>query len=203
MIIPIPSAIKDFLTDREKRSNSPCQQCNSACCNGPGFGLLENVLKIYERYANGQLTRNDYQFESGLTLSQFIFKYFDRTILDGRLLVFLPKTLTSNGLNSVPPWNFWKSREYIHKRSPSLGCIFLSKKQIPEDLSPNSCILHSGEASKDVTEKPIDCTFLVCNGIRNVQNPSQTETALWFSLLDYHFPNSIERFNLLCPDIIE
>lgn len=199
----LPHQIIEFLAEREKNSNSPCHQCNAACCNGPGFALLENVLQIYNLYTAGGLIREGHSFDSELTLSQFVFKYFDRTIINGRLLVFFPKTLSEGGLNSVPPWNYWKSREYLNKRSASFGCIFLAKKQTPGDLSSNRCILHNEQARGEMTEKPIDCTFLVCNGLRNVKAPTETETSLWFSLLDYHFPNSIERFNALCPDIVE
>lgn len=203
MVTQLPNPIVEFLSERERKSDSPCHQCNSACCNGPGFGLLENVLQIYQRYTEGTLIRTDYSFEFGLSLSQFIFKYFDRTILNGNLLVFFPKTLSETGLNSVPPWNFWKSREYLVKRNPSFGCVFLMKKQTLSDNSNNYCILHTDQATTSITEKPIDCSFLICNGLKNVQEPSGTETNLWLSLLDYHFPNSIVRFNQLCPDIVE
>jgi hypothetical protein len=198
-----PNAIVNFLSERQERSNSPCHQCNAACCNGPGFALLENVLEIYERYVAGNLVRSDYSFEPNLPLSQFIFKYFDRVLFNGSLLVFFPKTLSDTGLNSTPPWNYYQAREYLNRRSPSLGCIFLSKKQVPGDQSNNCCILHSDKARNNVTEKPIDCTFLVCNGLKNVMNPSGTETNLWLSLLDYYFPDSHARFQKLCPDMPE
>src|ERR1035437_5799732 len=89
--VKLPTPIVDFLAEREKKSHSPCSQCNASCCNGPGFALLENILEIYQKDVSGSLMRSDYNFISGLTLSQFIFRYFDRTVINGRLLVFFPK----------------------------------------------------------------------------------------------------------------
>jgi hypothetical protein len=162
------------------------------------------VLEIYKRYASGLLTGSAVRFETGLTLSQFIFKFFDRAVLNSRLLVFFPKTMSeTGGLNSVPPWSYWEAREYLKKRNKSLGCIFLAKHQFIDDASHNHCTLHNENVSSELTAKPIDCTFLICDGIRNIQKPNPSETNLWFSLLDFYFPNSVERFNQLCPDIIE
>lgn len=200
----IPAAIESFLTERNKRSDSPCKQCNAACCHGPGFAILENVIKIYAKYTRGALQRDDFTFKPNLSLSQFIFQFFDRTIINGRLLVFFPKTLSENGgLNSVPPWQFWEARDYLNKRNPAFGCVFLAKKKASGDLSYNYCLLHNSKMNSEITEKPNDCTFLICAGLRNVQKPTNTESGMWFSLLDFYFPDSIERFNKMCPDIVE
>lgn len=200
----MPELIKTFLEVRYSNSNSPCDMCDSSCCNGPGFAILENVIEIYNLYANNKIQNGGCHFEKGLTLSQFIFKYFDRTIVNGKLLVFFPKMISENDfLISVPPWNFWEARDYLKKRQKSYGCIFLSKKQINDELKNNFCTLHNVNYENEISAKPIDCVFLVCTGIRNIQKPDQTTSTYWFSLLDYCFPNSIERFNQLCPDIIE
>jgi hypothetical protein len=200
----IPVKLTEYLTERQLNENSPCEICNSSCCNGPGFAIFENVTKIYERYSKGTLARSDYEFEKNLSLSQFIFRYFDRAVINERLLVFFPKVIMDdNKLISVPPWNFWESRKYLFKRTKSCGCIFLNKKQESKDLSVNGCILHNEKYKSEITEKPIDCLFLYCNGLRNVINPSQTETNLWFSLLDHSFQNSSERFNEMFPELME
>lgn len=55
----MPFEIIDFITERQKGTKPQCQFCNSNCCNGPGFAILENVLNIYQRYTNGLLIRKD------------------------------------------------------------------------------------------------------------------------------------------------
>ncbi len=200
----IPERIKEFLTEKKQNSNSPCDQCNSDCCKGPGFAIFENIKNIYEKYERGELIRSDYNFQTDLSLSQFIFKYFDRASLNGGLLIFFPKVLTEDDqLLSVPPWNYWQARDYLFKRYKTYGCIFLDKRKIDGDYSINKCILHNNHVEDQITEKPIDCLFLHCNGIRNIVNPRQVESNLWFSLLDYHFPNSVNIFNQQFPELRE
>jgi len=200
----LPSNIVNFLKERQANADWHCDQCNSACCNGPGFALFENIEIIYEKYISGTLLRSDYIFEVNLSLSQFIFKYFDRTIINGRLLVFFPKTIaTDNSLISIPPYSYWEARNYLFRRQSSNGCIFLNKKQNKNDYTNNYCILHNANHDNDITEKPMDCLFLYCKGVRNVVNPTTTETTYWFSLLDYSFPNSVEKFNKRFPELID
>lgn len=202
MEIPLP--IKTFLDERKKGTRSPCENCNSICCKGPGFAILENVLAIYNLYQKDLLIRNDFIFEKGLTLSAFIFKYFDRTILNGKLLVFFPKILSDNKrLLSIPPWNFWQARDYIMKREKAYGCIFLDHIYLKDNNTPNKCILHDDIVNEFVTQKPIDCLFLHCTDKSDIVIPTDSESALWFSLIDYHFRDSINRFNNMCPDIFE
>lgn len=106
--------IIDFLEKRKSGKVASCDSCNSSCCNGPGFAILENVIEIYKLYSEGLLKRDDFTFDSGLNLSQFVYKYFDRAILNGKLLVFFPKMLSENNrLITVPPWNYWNARDYI------------------------------------------------------------------------------------------
>jgi hypothetical protein len=202
--LDLPQPIVDFLDRRQELSNSPCGQCNAACCNGPGSALLENVLEIYKLYSSGTISREDFQFEQGLSFSQFVFRYFDRVVINNTLHIFFPKTVSeTNGLNSVPPWNFWTARDYLKKRSMSLGCVFLAKKQFPNDMSNNYCLLHNQEMLNKITQKPIDCALLICNGIRNFQKPTTQESNMWFALLDYHFPNSQDRFKQMCPELVD
>ncbi len=191
----LPNKIREYLIERHAESDSPCNQCNSNCCKGPGFAIFDNVKLIYEKYQKSLLLRSDFEFEKGLSLSQFIFKYFDRAVLNGKLLVFFPKVLSENDeLVAIPPWNYWQARDYIFKRKKTFGCIFLNKKKIEGDFSTNYCILHNDSVMTEVTEKPIDCLFLYCKGIRKIVNPSQSESNLWFSTIDYCFPNSNENF---------
>lgn len=199
----LPNSIIDFLEKRKSGRATSCDLCNSKCCNGPGFAIIENVIEIYNLYNNNLLHREDYVFESGLNISQFIYKYFDRTVLNGKLMVFFPKMLSEDDrLMNIPPWNYWNARDYIKKREKSLGCIFLKHKQILSDMSENRCILHSTETNK-LNQKPIDCLFLFCDNQRNIVKPTDTESSYWFALLDYNFPESEERFKQMCPDLID
>jgi hypothetical protein len=199
----MPTEIKLFLEKRQKGIQSPCDVCSSTCCNGPGFAIIENVLQIFDLYTKGQLARDDFDFEVGLNLSQFIMKYFDRTTLNNRLMAFFPKMISENNrLLSIPPWNFWEARDYIVKRETSYGCIFLERKRTGINDFNNRCILHNTEINDIVTQKPIDCLFLYCNLPSNIIKPTETESALWFSLVDYYFSGSIQKFNQLCPDLV-
>lgn len=103
-------------------------------------------------------------------------------------------------LISVPPWNYWQARDYIKKREKSYGCIFLERLQIENDTQSNNCILHS-DARNEINQKPNDCIFLYCKTPKKIEKPIPVETNLWFSLLDFNFPNSQERFKQLCPDL--
>lgn len=200
----LPESIRSFLDKRQAGIVASCDSCNAGCCNGPGFAILENVIEIYKLYNTGKLKRSDFDFTEGLNLSQFVYKYFDRTVLNGKLLVFFPKMISDNNrLLNIPPWNFWDARDYIKKRERSLGCIFLEHKQYNSDLSENKCILHHTQEQNQLNEKPIDCLFLFCRTKRNIVKPSDTESSYWFALLDYSFPNSKDRFKQLCPDITE
>jgi len=44
---------------------------------------------------------------------------------------------------------------------------------------------------------------LHCKGIRNIINRKHVDSNLEFSLLDYHFPNSEENFNMKLLEFIE
>ncbi len=43
----LPNSIKEFLDNRPNGITAPCKSCNSNCCNGSGFAILENVLSEY------------------------------------------------------------------------------------------------------------------------------------------------------------
>jgi Fe-S-cluster containining protein len=200
----LPDKIKDFLKEKQSNASSPCTLCNAACCYGPGFAILENVELIYQAYVADKLIRDDHVFEPGLTLSQFIYKYFDRVVFKGDFLVFFPKFFSANGeLLSIPPWNYYDAREYVRKRHGSNGCVFLRKKQDENDPSANSCILHDDNFDKEITKKPIDCLFLHCSASGSIAESTVEQGDLWFALLNYMFPNSTGRFKQLCPDIAD
>ena len=193
------------LINSRKPSNTSsklCESCNSNCCSGPGFAIYENVIAIYEKYLDGSLKRNDFTFKTGFSLEEFIYEYFDRvSFQNGSLIAFFPKTITNSGdLLSVPPWNYYAARDYLQKRYGKRGCIFLRKNINSEDRD-NGCLLHIEDKNEEIYAKPIDCQFLQCDSDKNVITPSSAESSLWFSLLDYHFPNSIEKFHKKHPSL--
>ncbi len=178
----------------------PCKSCNAHCCSAPGFALLENVLEIHQKYEAGELVRDDYQFESGLSLCKFIWRYFDRGVHNGRLLTFFPKTFLNNfGTVSVAPDDYYRVRASIRQQTESRGCVFLSRKLEEPGAPPNHCILHSDNDLEEVMAKPIDCVFLRCTAPREILRPSQRESNQWIELLDRLFPDSVARFRELCP----
>jgi hypothetical protein len=201
--LEIPEQIRQFLKKREKYnfSSENCKKCNAGCCSGPGFAILENVLLIYNKYISGLIVREDYKLEQKLDFKNFILKYFDRVLLHNRLLVFFPKILNNNELIAIPPWNYFGAREYITKRVKSNGCIFLNKKLHKGSNTGHYCILHDDNLNNIVSTKPIDCTFLICSKDKKVINPSEDETLLWFSMLNYYFPESKKRFDIICPNM--
>ncbi len=196
--LQIPTEITNFLKDKQANSNSPCSVCNSLCCKGPGFALLENLELIFKNYREGKLNDAEHNFENGLDFKDFTYRYFDRVVFNGKLCVFFPKTISKeNILQSIPPWNYYEARKYITDRNVSTGCIFLKRRFNREDFTPNHCILHTNDFSINITAKPIDCLFLNCNGLGHILKPSSTQSGYWFELLNYKFPDSESRFNNL------
>lgn len=200
----IPKPILELINSRKPAISSSelCDSCNSNCCSGPGFAIYENVLLIYEKYLDGALKRIDFEFKHGLSFEEFIYEYFDRiSFQNGSLIVFFPKTLTDSGeLLSVPPWNYYNSRDYLQNRYGKRGCIFL-RKNIKVNENDNGCLLHREDKNEELYAKPIDCQFLQCQSNKTVITPSSAESSLWFSLLDYHFPNSLRKFNEKYPGL--
>jgi len=199
----LPENISNFIHARKANDIPPniCDTCNSSCCKGPGFALFENIVYIYNLYTLNHLQRNNYSFETNLSLESFIYKYFDRVLFNGSLLAFFPKILSENNeLISVPPWNYYQSRDYIYKRKSNFGCIFLENNWDSDNIN-NHCILHSNNLYSEITQKPIDCVFLMCSSTNSIIKPTNRESNLWISLLDYYFPNSFENFKQLFPSI--
>lgn len=199
----LPKTIKDFLQSRivEGFSEETCKACTKTCCTGSGFAILENILEIHKIYSNEGLRREDYVFDKGLSLRDFICKYFDRVTFNNAFLAFFPKCLTrGNELISIPPWNYYAGRDYIQNRKENFGCVFLNKKSY-KDVNGYRCILHNNDSMARVTQKPIDCVFLTCDEKGQIIKPKLNESNLWFALLDYHFPNSRDRFLQLCPNM--
>ena len=198
----IPVAVATFIEKRSEDGevHDPCEKCNGHCCSAPGFARLENVLEIFKQYENGQLTRTDFQFEQGLNVSKFIWRYFDRVVHQNRLLTLVPKTFTSDfGIVSVPPTNYYHARAQIRKKTGSRGCVFLSRLLEKDGAANNLCILHTEAANRTISQKPIDCLFLHCDAAKQVLRPTLQDSIQWISMLDQSFPNSLARFQEICP----
>ena len=189
-----------------------CIACSSPCCSQGGFAILENVILIYEKYKASTLRRADFEFKPDLSFQDFVFEYFDVYVEQiGRLwwkrdlMCFHMRSLSDEGTPiSIPSTGYyWEIRATFFERNPSLnkGCVFLSKKapNWPEDDGDSSryCILHTPEAGKRITEKPIDCIFFTCDIPKNPRLPSLKTSEEWFRALDRAYPGSIERFKAL------
>ena len=194
--------ITDFIKARSQHDSAEdlCESCNAHCCSGPGFALIENVIEIFQLYQAGRLVRDDYEFDKGLSISEFIWRYFDRAVHNDSLLTFFPKTFSDDfGIVSVPPADYYRARARIQQRTGKRGCVFLSRMLEARGTRKNLCILHTPSVLQRITAKPIDCLFQTCSSSRRIIRPSDEESAQWVSLLDLHFPHSRERFWELCP----
>lgn len=198
----LPEDIADCIKKRKQHDSTEnlCESCNAHCCSRPGFALLENVVELFEVYQDGHLLREDYEFEEGLSICDFIWRYFDRVVHNNCLLTFFPKTFSADyGIVSIPPWNYYRTRRRIQERTGKRGCVFLSRMLEADGTTRNSCILHTRSACEEITAKPIDCVFQNCSSDKRIIKPTDQESAQWVSLLDRHFPHSRERFWGLCP----
>ena len=190
-----------------------CIACSSPCCSHGGFAILENVVLIYERYKEGTLKRDDFEFNPGLSFQDFVFQYFDVYVdRTGQLwwkrdiLCFHMKSVDSTGTPisiASTTDSYWETRASLFESNPGLnkGCVFLSKKapDWPEDDGDSSrhCILHTSEAGKRITEKPIDCIFFTCDTPKNPRDLSPEFSRRWFRTLSRAYPRSVERFEAL------
>ncbi|MBI9056039.1 MAG: hypothetical protein JEY96_19615 [Bacteroidales bacterium] len=194
----IPKPLIDLIESRKQKeiSSNICENCDSHCCTGPGFAIYENIKIIYDKYQTGVLIRESLVFKRGLTFEQFIYEYFDRVAFqNGSFIAFFPKTISDRGeLISVPPWNYYESRKYLQSRDGRHGCIFL-KKNFSVNQNDNGCLLHHNQNTDEISAKPIDCLFLQCSPNKQQIKPTSAESSLWFSLLDFHFPDSLKKFN--------
>jgi hypothetical protein len=180
-------------------SSFVCSLCSAGCCRQPGFAIFENTVKIYEKYLNGLLKRDDFVFDAGLNYKEFIKKYFDVVLYtDTKFFVFFPKIVISeNQLLSTPPFgSYYQNRDYIHQNNPwikNFGCVFQNRKRIKhgEDIK---CILHDINTEKEVSAKPIDCLYLSCTPNQVVVNPTAEETNEWFKLLNELFPEGETKY---------
>lgn len=197
----LPEDIPDLIKRRNQHDSTGnlCESCNAHCCSGPGFALLENVIELFKVYQDGRLIREDYEFEEGLSIYDFVWRYFDRVVHNDCLLTFFPKTFSDNhSIVSVPPWNYYRARARIQKRTGKKGCVFLSRMLEADGTTKNLCILHTSSVYEEITAKPIDCVFQKCSSSKRILKPSDQESAEWVSLMDRHFPHSRERFWELC-----
>ncbi|OGS35441.1 MAG: hypothetical protein A2293_10060 [Elusimicrobia bacterium RIFOXYB2_FULL_49_7] len=213
--LPFSGHLLSILRDYQSNGVSPmiCATCPALCCSQGGFALLENVLRIYDRYRQGRLKREGYRFAPGFSFCEFIFEYFDvwaREIDDptGKkhaLLLFHMKTLGPEGhLVSIPDaGDYWEIREGLFELNPwmSRGCVFLSKP-LPswmegDDGMTRHCILHTPQSATHLTEKPIDCVLHTCTSRLKSKRPNEKLMRKWFVELATAFPNSVRRFQKL------
>lgn len=210
----LPNRVKKILDEWHKGGvqTEECIKCSSGCCSHGGYAILENVLKIYEIYKNSELHREDYEFTKGLSLSDFVRKYFDVLCypVGGRfikrpILFFHMKSLTDdNQLISIPNiGSYWEIRYSLFEQNPWLnkGCVFLNKKvpNWPEDDQDASreCILHNPDSKTQITEKPIDCVFFTCIKPMKCKDVTVKISNKWHKALAVSFPKSVKRYQAL------
>ena len=187
-----------------------CIACSSSCCSPGGFGVLENVLAIYELYRRGELKREDYEFPLGLSFRDFVKAHFDviwyptgKWLWKKQIACFFMKSLSGDGHLISIPWvgnSFHETRAPLFGENPWLnkGCVFLSKN-VEEWLADDKddsrrCILHHPESSSHLTQKPIDCVFFVCTKPQESKVPTKRISGRWFRALAVSYPKSVERF---------
>ncbi len=197
----LSNEIKDIIKNRQNPhfSSSICSTCSAGCCSFTGFAIFENTIKIYEKYKQGNLIRNDYVFIPNLNYKNFVNKYFDIVVYnDLELYTFYPKIITNDdNLLSIPPFgSYYNNRDYIMKNNPwiiNYGCIFQDKKRYirGKDIK---CILHTDAFENEITEKPIDCVFLTCQSNQTVIRPTESETRIWFDTLSKNYPDSMNKY---------
>ena len=198
---------------RDSVDSAVCGSCAGLCCIQGGPGILENVLLIYEAYKRGELVRSDYEFESGLTLSAFVARYFDVCFMrtaTGVLAFFYAKTLTED--NKLTSWNSMDGYSVVDpelrdKVSRSAGCVFLDRKVVDwPDGDPGGargCILHKPENDTCLTEKPINCVLHTCDAPYNIRHTDAALAAEWLNILAREYPDSQDRFNSLMADEVK
>ena len=187
-----------------------CTECSGVCCVHGGAGIFENVLLIYDVYQRGDLRRDDYEFEAGLSLPAFIARFFDMTFAptsNGTMVLFFTKTLTSD--NQLVSWRSVSEVNdpgLLEKCSSSAGCVFLDSKIEggPEERGGpgRGCILHQPENDICLTEKPIQCVFYSCDRPYELKQPEAKLAADWMDALSKKYPDSLDRLNALMADEI-
>ncbi|MFK7820526.1 MAG: hypothetical protein AB8G99_17530 [Planctomycetaceae bacterium] len=215
--MPLADPLLEIISDYQAGgiTASDCVSCSSPCCAHGGFAILENVQAIYSHYTEGNLNRSDYEFQPGLSFSDFVLEYFDvyrydvpETSPAKSIVLFCMRSLSSCGNTvSIPPmstiFDYYRAREAFFKSNGWMngGCVCLSHRldswPAEDELSSRHCILHSDEASNELTKKPIDCVFHTCDTPRNARHPTREQSMAWFAELAEQWPNSVERFRQL------
>ena len=202
--------LREILSNYHKGGieSSECTMCSSPCCSSGGFAILENVIAIYEIYREDKLNRNDYEFPKGLSLKEFIFKYFDvvyrdvdNSNCDDDFLVFFHmKSLDEkNRLISIPDENYWETRAELFNKNTwlSKGCVFLSDSIVTynqdDDNIGRKCILHGQKSTSGVSAKPIDCSFFTCSKKGFYKFPDKKTSENWIKAINNSFPSSVNR----------
>lgn len=205
---PFPTEILTLLIENHRNSGAlagGCQECSAICCVYGGFALLENVRLIYQKYLNGLLVRDDYEFRKKLSFKEFVCLYFDVPPFSPVFpLFFHTKLITKDDKlisHSYYDINLYTGSPdgFETENTRSAGCIFLSKK-IPvshadDHDASRHCILHDPESSSHLTAKPIECVFHTCSTPCQIRPPRARLAHQWRNILSKCYPDSHERFN--------
>ena len=213
-ISPLSKRIRKILSVHHHNgvTAEDCISCASGCCSQGGFAILENVLLIYDHYKKGNLQREDFEYELGLSFKDFVFTYFDvytretgNGFLKRDVVLFHMKSISNEGnLISIPGIGYYydvRSAWFEVNLWMNKGCVFLSKKvpNWPEDdgLAERHCILHETKSNTHLTKKPIDCIFYTCDEPMKARVPDERVSSRWFRALALDYPKSVQRFEAL------
>ncbi len=211
---PLPEPILRILDNHHRGGITPedCVDCSSLCCGQGGFALLENVEAIFDQYTSGKLTRDDFEFQPGLSFSDFVAEYFDvyrydvpNTTPRESIVFFFMRSLSRCGHTvSIPPMSdvhsYYKAREAFFRSNAWMkgGCVFLSQHLTnwphTDELRSRHCILHSADSGQNLTAKPIDCVFHTCETPLTKRKPTIGQSDDWFAGLARRWPGSVGRF---------
>jgi hypothetical protein len=188
----LPGPVRQILDDHHRGGirASDCLRCSAPCCMQSGFALRENVVRIHARYRAGALIRDGFRFSPGLSLADFIARYFDVSS-DGRLTLYHPRSLGPTGEPiAVPPSeDFFETRAALFDDNLWInrGCVFLSRSRPPwpeeDGCCDRHCLLHEPGSEGRLSAKPIDCLFLTCDRPGQIREPSPRLSQQWFEAL--------------------
>jgi hypothetical protein len=173
-----------------------CGKCEYSCCSQSGFAVRKNVEYIYQIYQRGDLVRNGFVFQAGLSFTDFVNRYFDivkRTELN--LDMYFPRHLDgNNSVISIPfeyDGDFYNIRDSIlgDPNRKSRGCIFLKNYPGSGDQTSKECILHDSKIHDSLYSKPIDCIFLTCSREMKVKRLDEFQELKYFEMIAKYYHN--------------
>ena len=207
---------KDSPTLEECLKCEPSGGIPHHCCKTPGFAVYENIRLIYSEYVNhlweavpfGNQNLNMDQFiqfyftpvvftslfdENKVMLKLFFPKIIDYTIIaddkTGKAHRFGPRIVSDADLDLLVSFpddfnTFFAKRNY--ERPTNQGCVFLKRGEDFQITNSMGCLLHTGDSTKQLTTKPIDCVSYNCR-LRDSDKEKEKKVIIYFGELLLQF----------------